>query len=72
MCKEIAIKLIAEAISLWSMTGVPVLKCTYDVNHVKVVERQVGFECSEQPKKIPDKVLKLAMFNACAGNTDKK
>lgn len=72
MCKEIAIKLVAETISLLSITGVPVYKCTYEVNHIQVVERQVGFECSEQPKKIPDKVLRLAMFNACAGNTDKK
>lgn len=65
MCKEIIIKLIIETTSLWTMTGVPVAVCTYDVAGVQHVERQFGF-CSKQPKKLPDTVLKIAIHNACA------
>lgn len=52
--------------SLLSVTGVPVLVCEYRVGSVIFKERQVGFFCDDQPKKVPQQKLELAMHNACS------
>ena len=66
MCSPIIIKLVAEAMSLWAMTSVPVMVCTYDVNGAQFTVRQVGVSCSKQPSKIPATTERIAMHNACA------
>lgn len=66
VCREIVIKLISETMSLLSITAILVQVCIYDVNGIQFKERQVGYECEAQPAKIPDRIMKLAIHNACA------
>lgn len=71
-CAEIAIVLVVNGLSLWSMTGVPVSQCTYSIGSVPHTERQLGPVCDRQPKKVPREKLELAMHNACARGNDSR
>jgi hypothetical protein len=69
-CAAIAITLAQTVISNWTMTGVPVQVCVYQVGTEKHIERQVGLTCTKQPKKkISEQTLRLAEHNACAAPT---
>lgn len=66
-CAAIAITLVQVTISNWTMTGVPVQICTYQVGTEQHRERQFGVSCSAQPKKkIDEMTLRIAEHNACA------
>ena len=64
-CVAITIALAAETTSLWTMTGVPVNVCTYEINGLRWNERQVGISCDKEPKKVPDQLLAIAIANRC-------
>jgi len=64
-CAAIVITLVAETVSLWTMTGVPVNVCTYDINGLRWNERQVGISCDKEPNKVPDQLLAIAIANRC-------
>lgn len=67
MCTEIVVRLVAETMSLWAMTGMPISVCTYEANGAQWKERQ-AMSCSHKPSKIPPQVLEIAKHNACAGS----
>ena len=64
-CAAIVITLVAQSTSLWTMTGVPVNVCTYDINGLRWNERQVGLSCNKEPKKVPEQLLSIALANQC-------
>jgi hypothetical protein len=64
-CSAILIRLVVESLSAWTMTGIPVALCTYDVGGVRFTERQF-YSCSAQPRKVPEQVLRVATHNSCA------
>ena len=66
-CAPVVFTLIYETVSLFSLTGVPVVKCTYAAHGSAFIQRQVGVDCDKFPtaESIPKKAMLLATQNAC-------